>query len=140
MESFAGQVAISLRNLRLSQKVAIELAERKQAQAALTRSEQAYRSLFENMPIGLYRTSLDGRILDANPALVRMFGYPDRDSLLAVKAVDLYMDPACEERFQREIQKQGVLSGFEAEFRRYGQSSFWAEDYVRLVYDEAGNP
>lgn len=120
--------------------VARDITDRKQAQAALTRSEQAYRSLFENMPIGLYRTSLDGRILDANPALVRMFGYPDRDSLLAIRAVDLYMDPAYEERFQREIQKQGVLSGFEAEFRRYGRSSFWAEDYVRLVYDEAGNP
>ena len=120
--------------------VARDITDRKQAQAALTRSEQAYRSLFENMPIGLYRTSLDGRILDANPALVRMFGYPDRDSLLAIKAVDLYMDPTYEERFQHEIQKQRVLSGFEAEFRRYGRSSFWAEDYVRLVYDEAGNP
>lgn len=120
--------------------VARDITDRKQAQAALARSEQAYRSLFENMPIGLYRTSLDGRILDANPALVRMFGYPDRDSLLAIKAVNLYMDPTYEERFQHEIQKQRVISGFEAEFRRYGRSSFWAEDYVRLVYDEAGNP
>lgn len=120
--------------------VARDITDRKQAQAALTRSEQAYRSLFENMPIGLYRTSLDGRILDANPALVRMFGYPDRDALLAVKAVDLYMDPAYEERFKHAIQSQGTLAGFEAEFSRYGNSAFWAEDYVHIVRDEQGTP
>ncbi len=114
--------------------------ERKQAEAALVQSEQAYRTLFENMPIGLYRTSVDGKILDANPALIKMFGYPDLATLLAKQAADFYADPASNVKFKDEILKNDMLSAFEAEFRRYDQTTFWAEDYVHCISDEAGNP
>src|SRR5258708_7203459 len=40
--------------------------------ASLQRSEERYRSLFDGVPIGLYRTTPEGQILDANPALVQM--------------------------------------------------------------------
>lgn len=50
--------------------------------------------LFENMPIGLYRTSVEGGIRDANPALLRMFGSSDAQSMLGKKAWDFYRDPA----------------------------------------------
>ncbi len=118
--------------------VARDISERKQAEAALIQSEQAYRTLFENMPIGLYRTSADGRILTANPALVNMFGCPDRSSLLERNAKDLYADPTSNDRFKSEISKRGVISAFEAEFRRNDQATFWAEDYAHVIYDKAG--
>ena len=124
-----------------------DITQRRQAEeqlrlqsAALVRSERDYRSLFENLPIGLYRTSMFGDILDANPALVRMFGYPNRDSLLAVRARDLYVDMEAETRFQEEIGARRVLSGFEACFHRYDGSTFWAEDHVRIVCGEDGAP
>ena len=117
-----------------------DVTERKQAEAALIQSELAYRTLFENMPIGLYRTSVDGKILDVNPALIKMFGYPNPPSLLAKNAEDMYADPDSNIRFKNEISKAGMLSAFEAEFRRYDQTTFWAEDYVHIIYDEAGEP
>lgn len=117
-----------------------DVTAQKQAAAALQKSEQAYRTLFENMPIGLYRTSIEGQILDANPALVRMFGYPDRNSLLGVKASSLYLDPESNERFLVDIKEKGVLAGFEAQFLRYDGSSFWAEDFVRIISDDDGTP
>jgi PAS domain S-box-containing protein len=49
--------------------VARDITERKKIESALIQSEHAYRMLFENVPIGLYRTSVDGEIRDANPAL-----------------------------------------------------------------------
>ncbi len=69
------------------------LALERQRNAELLRSSEArYRSLFESMPIGLYRSTPEGRILDVNDALVQMLGYPSREALLATPAQALFFD------------------------------------------------
>ncbi len=50
-------------------------ARARKAEEALRKSEQEYRQLFEDVPTGLYRAAPDGRVIMANPALVRMLGY-----------------------------------------------------------------
>ena len=117
----------------------IDITARKQAEAALARSEREYRTLFENMPIAMYRTSADGRILDANNAMVKMFGYKDRQTLMAVNVVDLYLDPASDRIFKQEIEKSGVVYNFEAEFKRADGTIFWTEDHNRVVRDDHGH-
>src|SRR4029450_1904018 len=57
---------------------------RRRPPRALRASEARYQLLFEDTPIGLYRTAPDGQLLDANAALVRILGYPSREALLAV--------------------------------------------------------
>jgi len=53
-----------------------------QAQKDLRASEERYRGLFESVPIGLFRTTPDGKFLDVNQAMVDMLGYPSRQALL----------------------------------------------------------
>jgi len=53
-----------------------DVTERKQAEEALRESEARFRRLFENSLVGIYRTTPDGRILLANPTLVKMLRYP----------------------------------------------------------------
>ena len=60
-----------------------DLTEQKKTAEALRLGEQRYRELFEGIPVGLYRSTPDGSLIDANPAMVAMLGYPDRESLLA---------------------------------------------------------
>ncbi|MBN8582888.1 MAG: PAS domain S-box protein [Anaerolineae bacterium] len=120
--------------------VARDITERKKIESALIRSEQAYRVLFENMPIGLYRTSVEGEIRDANPALLRMFGSSDAQSMLGKKAWDFYRDPATNDIFEDLISKSGSLSAFESEYTREDGTTFWAEDHVRIVHNENGVP
>ncbi len=115
-----------------------EVAERVRAEEALRESEARYRTLFERMPVGLYRTSLAGRVLHANHALVEMLGYPDRQTLMQVYVHDLYVDPADREREQVLLEYNGIVHGFEMRLRRYDGSVIWVRDSVRAVHDAHG--
>ena len=72
-----------------------ESARRRVAREAETR----YRTLFEGVPVGLFRATLSGQILDANPALIRLLGFPSRESLMAVNLRDIHANPKSRRMF-----------------------------------------
>jgi len=90
------------------------------------------------LPIALYRSAADGRILDANPAMVKMFGYKDRESIMPVNIIDLYVDPDSNRKFMSEIEKTDFISNFEAELKRLDGTTFWSEDRSQIIRDEDG--
>ncbi|MBC7260323.1 MAG: PAS domain S-box protein [Chloroflexi bacterium] len=116
-----------------------DITERKQAEQALRESEARYRGLFDNIPIGLYRTDPDGRILDANPALLEMLGYESLEELQRVNASDVYVDPADRQRQQAILEREGVARAFEQRMRRKDGSVIWVLDNVRAIRDADGN-
>jgi PAS domain S-box-containing protein len=116
----------------------VEALNRKRAEEALQESEEQYRSLFEHVPVGLYRTTPGGQILDANPALAEMLGYPDRDSLLEVNAADVYTNAEDRRRWQTMMQREGVVQGFEAQLRRRDGTTIWGRDSARAIQDGQG--
>jgi PAS domain S-box-containing protein len=69
-----------------------DLTERKKGEEALKLGELRYRELFENIPVGIFRSTPGGKFIDVNPAMVSMLGYPDRESLLAAPTSSLYAD------------------------------------------------
>ncbi len=92
--------------------------ERVRAEAALRDSEERHRSMFDHLPIGLYRTSTDGALLDANPALVQLLGHPDRDTLEFDYARNFFVNPTHRERFLDRLDQFGVVRGFESDLKR----------------------
>jgi PAS domain S-box-containing protein len=105
---------------------------------ALAASEARYRGLFDGVPVGLYRTTPDGQIRDANRALVEMLGYPDLETLLAARVGDLYLD--VDDRGQQQLlaAERDVVEGVEVRLRCYDDCAIWARDSFRVVRDEAG--
>lgn len=97
--------------------VLTDVTDRKRAEEALERSEDRYRSLFHGIPIGMYRTTPDGEILDANQALADILGYPDVEAMRNVRAEDLYVD---------------------VEDRRPDGQVRWIRDSARAIRDDAG--
>lgn len=100
--------------------------------------EERYRDLFEQVPVPLYRTAPNGRILEANDALARMLGYAAREELFAVNAADLYVDPAARERCRVALEAEGIVRDFVLELRRRDGSTIWVRDTARAVRDASG--
>jgi PAS domain S-box-containing protein len=116
----------------------VEALNRKRAEVGLQESEERYRSLFEDIPVGLYRTTPRGQILDANPALAEMLGYPDHDSLLEVNAADAYANAEDRRRWQTMMESEGIVQGFEAQLRRRDGTIIWGRDSARAILDGQG--
>ncbi len=110
----------------------------RKAQQALKKSRERYRSLFEGVPIGIFRTTPEGRILDANSALVQMLGFTNKQELLRTNAVKLYADPSERLRWKQAIQQAGVVKGFQKELRRNDGKTIWVEDNTRAVRNNEG--
>ena len=129
--------------LRLAEHAAVAIqnaslfAREQKARVAAEASEQRFRGLFDGVPVGLLRSTPAGRITDANPTLVQMLGYPDRESLLAVNVMDLYVDPDERARFRALLERDGVVRGFAAQMRRYDGTAIWVEDNIKAVPDAA---
>ena len=100
--------------------------------------EERNRSVFDGVPVGLYRTAPDGRLADVNPALVEMLGYPDRDTLTAASAVDTYVNADDRRRWRAIAEREGILRGFVTQLRRYDGSTIWVELSLRTVRDDSG--
>jgi len=100
--------------------------------------EDRYRGLFENVPVGLYITTPDGTIRDANPALVEMLGYPNRESLLGMSASDLYVNPRDRDRELRLLDDSLIVARYETQLARLDGSLIWVRDTCRAVRDASG--
>jgi diguanylate cyclase (GGDEF)-like protein/PAS domain S-box-containing protein len=115
-----------------------DVSERKRADEALRESERRYRSLFDGIPIGLYRTSPQGQFLDANPALARMLGYPNREALRATNAADAYADARERERWLSALQAEAVVHDHEMEVLRPDGTVIWVQDKAQAILDPQG--
>ena len=62
----------------------VDVTDIKEAEEKIKESEKRYRSLFENSLDGIYRTTLGGKYIDVNPALIKMLRYGSRDELLTI--------------------------------------------------------
>jgi len=125
--------------LGLSGAIARRAAERRQAHEALQESERRYRTLFEGVPVGLYRASKDRVILDANPTLVAMLGFPSLEELRGTQIDDLYVDPRADCHWRQTMEDEGIVRSFEARLRRYDESSIWTRDTTRSVHNSDGS-
>ena len=120
-----------------------EVRTRIQAQAALQTNAEDYRSSFENAVEGIYRTTPQGRLLRANPALARMAGYASPEEMIACSTSlqdQCYVDPSDREVFLRECTEKGEVRGFVFQHRRKDGTVFWASNNARAVKDDQETP
>jgi two-component system cell cycle sensor histidine kinase/response regulator CckA len=134
------ELIAELAELRLQVQRAEALeAEHKAVAEALEESEAKYRSLFENATEGVYQTSADGKIVAANPALVKMLGYESEAELKKVDvAADLYVLSEERSHFTRELADAGLLREMELTLKRKDGQHIAVLDSARVMRHEDG--
>lgn len=156
LKLFGHQAAIAIENARLFRNAQMELAERDRAEQELRRyqeqleervadrtrelqqSEQSYRNLFNGVPVGIYRTTPTGEILDANLGLIQMLGYPSKESMLEEKASSMYVDPEERTAVQAVLEREGIVRDVEFQLKRYDGQVIWVTNTARVVREESG--
>jgi diguanylate cyclase (GGDEF)-like protein/PAS domain S-box-containing protein len=107
-------------------------------QATIRRDgEDRYKILVEKLPVGVYRTTPDGRIIEANPALARILGFKRPRDLFSHNVRDFYVRG--EDRAKHMARLSSRPTAFEEfELRRTNGRRFWARDYCRCVKGKDG--
>jgi two-component system cell cycle sensor histidine kinase/response regulator CckA len=122
VQSYTGNVRFGDKEKNILSFVSQQLAsaiEHKRNEEALRRSEARYRSLVQSAVYGIYRSSLDGRFLDLNPALITMLGYSSAEEVLSLDPKrDVFVDPAEQARLMQEFGRGARLDNIEVRWKR----------------------
>jgi two-component system, sensor histidine kinase and response regulator len=113
-----------------------DVSGRKLAEDALRASEARYRQLFERNLAGVFRSTLDGRLLDCNEAFARIFGYTSREEVLVRTTSDFYFDPKDREIAIARLKQERLLTNCELRLRRQDGALVWALVNETLLGEE----
>ena len=108
----------------------------------LTISEEKYRRIFESSVQGIFRSTAQGRFLDLNPAMAKIFGYGGPTEMMqAIKdiAKDIFLCPEQRENMLNELRRQGLLKDYSLQLRRRDGQIIWVEICARGVFDAHNN-
>jgi PAS domain S-box-containing protein len=116
-----------------------DVTDYKHAEQALRASEERFRSLYENSTLGLYRTTPDGLILLANPALVKMLGFSSFAELSRRNLESTgYEQGYHRAEFKRQIEAEGEVKGLEACWIRLDGTPIYVRESARAIRDATG--
>ncbi len=105
---------------------------------SLRKNEARFTELFETLQEGIYIVTPDDRILDANPALVRMLGYDSKEELLTRTLADVLPDAAHRQLLRQEVDSQPMLQGREITLYRKDGSPIICLNTAAVVRDGSG--
>lgn len=104
------------------------------------RAEEKYRNLVANVQEGVFISTVQGRFLDFNDALMRIVGYDNRDELMQVEIAQyLYVNPQERDRLKKLLQEHGAVNDFEFEVRRKDGETRTVSESSTAIRDSAGN-
>jgi len=143
-EDFPAEVwltAFELEGRPVLQATVRDISEQKGILEAFQESEMRYRSLVENVNIGVYRNTggPKGVFLEANPAIVKMFGYGSRDEFLKIHVSDLYENAEDRAAFVKDALEKGFVKNKVIRLKTKDGSPFWGAVTANIAYDENGN-
>lgn len=126
--TFPVEVSIKLVELDKNYVIAVvrDITARKQATEALKRSEQRYRDIFNNAPVGIYQSTMEGRFITVNDQLVRILGYGSVDELMQTDmARDIYFDRGERDHLIARFEPGSLTRNIEVRWKKKDGTPLW---------------
>lgn len=119
-----------------------EIAERKRVEQALRTSEEKYRSLTDNLSVGVFRSTPGpkGNYIEVNSAYMHMLGFSEKSKLYSLSPYELYQNPVDRDKFSRKMLEDGAVTNEEVCFKRKDGSIVCGSVTAVVVKDEHGKP
>jgi diguanylate cyclase (GGDEF)-like protein/PAS domain S-box-containing protein len=118
--------------------VAMDITELRHTEQALHETEERYRELFNSVLAGVYRTTPQGEVLLANPALIRMLGYEPDVQPCRLDLTQAYNRSHSASRFIETMERGGQVLGFETVWQRLDGSDLPVRETAKAVRNSAG--
>lgn len=120
--------------------VATNVTDQRRAERAADQSEMRYRMLFDGNLAGVYRTTLEGKVLDCNESFADIFGYASREEVLSLPAWDFYLTAEDRRTYLARLKERRTLTNYEQCLRRKDGSHVWVLENGNLIEGLDGNP
>lgn len=112
--------------------------ERSQQQTAFNELQQRYDRLFERVPIGLYRLDPQGKILEANSALIKMLGCVNREDLQQRNLAEFYLNDRQQRDWYQRLKRNEAIANFEVQARCQNGKIIWMQHNATAVKNQNG--
>jgi len=119
--------------------IATDVTEQRRADQAVRSSETRYRTLFERNLAGVFRSTLEGRILECNESFARIFGYASPAEAIHKPALDFYLRPGDRKTFLTRLSERHHLTNYEMCARRRDGTPVWVLENATLVEGPDGD-
>jgi PAS domain S-box-containing protein len=118
----------------------LDITERIKIKEELQKSEEKYRSLTENINVGIYRSihGPEGKYIEVNPAMFKMFGYNSREEFLKILPVNLYQVKKDRARFSKKLLKQEFVRNEELNVKKKDGTQIICSTTAIAVRDQNG--
>jgi PAS domain S-box-containing protein len=128
-------------NVNIITGMMLDITERKKAEEALLRSEEKYRTIFENIQDVYYETSIEGTILEISPSIeILSKGQYHRDDLIGKSMYNFYSDTNERAALISQIKKRGTVSDFEITLKNKDGSLVPCSISSKICLDAQGRP
>ncbi|MHB1049725.1 MAG: PAS domain-containing sensor histidine kinase [Bacteroidota bacterium] len=115
-----------------------DITDRRRIEELLRESEEKFRTVIETLPDGFYRSTVDGRFVDVNMAMVKMLGYNSKEELLQIDIpTELYFKQ--EDRILAQYNQDFIGDIDSYQLKKKDGTGIWVEDRCHYLRDKSGN-
>jgi len=132
---------IDVNDKKLLFSIIQDITMRIRVEEALKESEENYRTLLNNISVGVFRNTADtkGRVVQGNRALAEILGFDSIQELYEHSVSDFYLNPDDRKGFLSELSKTGQVKNMEMRLKKKDNTPIWAYISATAEYDESGN-